>query len=234
MTWERMTRHKHSGGLGFRNFREFNLAMLGKQCWRLITDPDSLTARLYKARYFKNTSFLDAKLGNSPRFIWRSLMEAKNVILGGSRWRIGPGDDIVIVDRLWLASKENSFIMTRSTSIENQSVRALMHTDRRAWDWEIIIDIFHEQDQDYIRATHIEVDLDRNVLQWEREISGQYIVKSAYKLLQIQKGAYESQNSNNTWKSLWQNKAPSKALNVMWRALSKCLPTKSRLQQKKV
>lgn len=32
MSWERMSRHKHAGGLGFKCLRDFNLAMLGKQC----------------------------------------------------------------------------------------------------------------------------------------------------------------------------------------------------------
>ena len=33
MDWDRLCAHKSIGGMGFRNVREFNIAMLGKQGW---------------------------------------------------------------------------------------------------------------------------------------------------------------------------------------------------------
>lgn len=49
MSWERLAKHKDAGGLGFRNFRDFNLAMSGKQGWRFLSNPNSLVTKLYKA-----------------------------------------------------------------------------------------------------------------------------------------------------------------------------------------
>ena len=234
MAWDRMTKHKHSGGLGFRSFRDFNLAMLGKQCWRLITNPNSLTAQIYKARYFKDTSFLEASLGSSPSFIWRSLLEAKNVILTGSSWRVGTGNDINIIGQPWLGNKENAFVTTVSPSIVNQKVSSLMCTGTRNWDWEVIADIFNNRDQESIQATIIEEELDSDMLQWDWDITGQYTVKSAYNLLQVQKGAWTVHDDDSSWKALWKIKAPKKALSVLWRALTHCLPTKMQLIQKRV
>jgi hypothetical protein len=49
-SWERLTYPKVLGGMGFRDMRNFNIAMLGKQGWRLMTKPDSLCARVLKGR----------------------------------------------------------------------------------------------------------------------------------------------------------------------------------------
>ena len=61
MSWNKLSMHKSQGGMGFRNLHEFNLAMLGKQGWKLLTDTTSLVVRVYRARYFPNRTFLDAE-----------------------------------------------------------------------------------------------------------------------------------------------------------------------------
>ncbi|XP_060960747.1 uncharacterized protein LOC115723580 [Cannabis sativa] len=52
--WSRLSRYKSSGGLGFRNLKDYNLSLLGKQVWHLLQGEDSLVGRVYKARYFPN------------------------------------------------------------------------------------------------------------------------------------------------------------------------------------
>jgi hypothetical protein len=59
MSWDRMTKPKTHGGIGFRDLRLFNQALLAKQAWRLIEYPDTLCARLLKARYYPVGDLLD-------------------------------------------------------------------------------------------------------------------------------------------------------------------------------
>ena len=66
LNWDKLCLRKEKGGLGFRNLCDFNLAMLGKQGWNLITKPDSLIARLLKARYYRSGDFLLTRLGHNP------------------------------------------------------------------------------------------------------------------------------------------------------------------------
>jgi hypothetical protein len=51
VSWKKMCRNKNHGGMGFRDTWAFNEALLTKQGWRFITQPDSLVAKVYKAKY---------------------------------------------------------------------------------------------------------------------------------------------------------------------------------------
>jgi hypothetical protein len=48
--------------MGFKDLTAFNLAMFGKQGWKFQTDTNSLVARIFKARYFPNGTYLTASL----------------------------------------------------------------------------------------------------------------------------------------------------------------------------
>lgn len=81
-----------AGGMGFRDFRDFNMAMLGKQGWRLLMNVDSLVSRVFKARYYPEGDFLTANLGNNPNYVWRSVWEARGLIRSGARWQVASGE----------------------------------------------------------------------------------------------------------------------------------------------
>lgn len=67
VSWDRLCNHKMAGGMGFRNFNDFNMSMVGKQVWRLVVNPEILVARLYKAQYYANGTLFEAKVGHNPK-----------------------------------------------------------------------------------------------------------------------------------------------------------------------
>ncbi|XP_058783600.1 uncharacterized protein LOC131658309 [Vicia villosa] len=102
MAWDRIACPKKDGGLGFRDLRAFNMSMVAKQEWKLLTCPRALVSKIYKAGYFPKTSFFEASIGNNPSFVWRSIWQDRNVLTLGCRWGIGDGnsEDIIRVPLL--------------------------------------------------------------------------------------------------------------------------------------
>ncbi|KAH0983078.1 hypothetical protein GBA52_010255 [Prunus armeniaca] len=83
--WTELGLPKHEGGMGFRDFHDFNLALLAKQCWQLLIEPNSLWARLMKAHYFPECNFMEDTKGSGASWAWASLIEERKVILNGAR-----------------------------------------------------------------------------------------------------------------------------------------------------
>jgi len=70
--WPDMCLPKSQGGLGFRDIKHFNLAMLGKQGWRLMVTPESLCTRVLKGRYYPNCDFMSATKKKGASHTWRA------------------------------------------------------------------------------------------------------------------------------------------------------------------
>ena len=64
----------------FGGIELFNLGMLARQAWRILQNPEALTARILKAVYYPNTDLLAATLGSSHSQVWRALVEGRDVM----------------------------------------------------------------------------------------------------------------------------------------------------------
>jgi hypothetical protein len=80
---------KTQGGLGFRDLVYFNKAFLAKQGWRLLKNPTSLAAQIIGAKYYPNSTVLEAIMGKRPSFACRGLLSACDVLKNGLIWWVG-------------------------------------------------------------------------------------------------------------------------------------------------
>lgn len=117
-----MSSRKVDADMGFRNIREFNLSLLGKQAWRLLANPEKLVSKIFKARYYPSESFLTVKIGSSPSYIWRSVFETQDFIMHNISCCIGNGDSIFIINTPWLPYLNEPCVESSNESLLNQKV----------------------------------------------------------------------------------------------------------------
>ncbi len=96
VSWRKLCQPKYKGGLGFRDLRKFNDALLAKQVWRLLHDTSSLFYRVFKAKFFPHGTILDCHTTTRGSYAWQSILKARQVIARGAVWRVGNGQSINI------------------------------------------------------------------------------------------------------------------------------------------
>ncbi|GMI69774.1 hypothetical protein HRI_000646700 [Hibiscus trionum] len=89
VAWGKLCRPKRYGGIGFKDLRVFNLALLGKQIWRLMVNKNSLCFKVLSTKYFPDGDVLNAKPHDKPSFMWRCVSKAKDVLRDQFHLRIG-------------------------------------------------------------------------------------------------------------------------------------------------
>ena len=156
IAWENMCKPKADEGMGFKDLRAFNLALLAKQGWRLIQNPGSLTHRVLKAKYFPESNFMEAQIGKKPLYTWRSLMEGINVLDRGLHWSIGNGQSVRIWGDRWLPT-QNSFKVTnpRPQVFEGNTVDSLLDREGGGWDKNLMCSVFLPYEVDTILSIPI-------------------------------------------------------------------------------
>lgn len=233
MSWERMSCRKSYGGMGFHGIREFNIALLGKQAWRLLVYPEKLVSKVFKARYYPKGTFMTTNIGSSPSYVWRSVFEAQSLIKQGSSCRVGNGQSLPILNVPWLPDVNDPYVHSTSEAIMNEKVSSLMVMGESNWDVDLIHDLFDDRDAALILSIPLNNSTADNWY-WKGEKLGIYSVKSAYLILQETSSIGQDDENSGFWRKLWNLKIPPKIKIFLWRSVNNCLPTKDLLRVKQV
>ncbi|CAN0906360.1 Uncharacterized mitochondrial protein AtMg00310 [Linum grandiflorum] len=181
-----MAVRKEHGGLGFRDIRGFNLALLGKQVWRLLSQPNSIVSLLYRAKYYPTGDILTAELGHHPSFVWRSLCESRCIVRKGYRWKIGDGNATHVWMEPWLKS-DSQMRITTPVNPHVAKIQAIPLDSADGEDYRI----------------------------WHVSKNGDYTVKSAYLLYMETVVDRTSHHIPGHWTKLWDMKLPPKILHFL-------------------
>jgi len=240
MSWSKMSRPKSMGGLGFRDLVMFNKAILAKQGWRLMQDPNSVAATIIKAKYFPQSSFLDSALGAKPSYAWRSIYYAKDLLCKGLVWRVGDGRKIKVWGDKWLPTPSTFSVQSIPKRLNgNSQVADLIDQDTMRWKVEFIQAEFMEEEAQVISGIPLNPLRSEDKLIWRCTVNGDFSVRSAYHLgmdLQDSKGGQCSYagKEEDFWKVVWALCIPNVTKLFIWRACNELLPTRVNLVRRKV
>ncbi|XP_074289198.1 uncharacterized protein LOC141614345 [Silene latifolia] len=209
-----MCRHKSRGGIGFRDFENFNLALLGKQAWRLVMNTDCLMARVMKGKYFYGKSFMDAELGSNPSFTWRGILEARMVVRLGARKRIGNGFD--------------------TKASEEMRVSELIDATSNTWDTAKVHSHFLPFECDRILRIRLSESKPADTWCWEAEKYGNYTVKSVHRLLMEEieggnAGRSDYGEGKWLWSKIWRTPVLPRVKVFFWQLCNDAIATKKNI-----
>ncbi|XP_019197216.1 PREDICTED: uncharacterized protein LOC109191100 [Ipomoea nil] len=135
--WGAMCAPKAKGELGYRTMLETNLALLGKQTWRLLTRPDSLVARV-----FKSSGIGGAYIGDS-----------RTTTIGRDPWLVKAEDPYV-----------NTKL---HDTVSSAPVSSLFNMAGTSWDRDCVLDVFNARDANYILNTPLQVPPKVKMFAWQ-------------------------------------------------------------------
>lgn len=175
---------KSNGGLGFRSLVDFNMALLGKHCWSIINNPQSLVARVFKARYFHEAHLLNAKRGGGSSYIWSGIWEAKEVLCQGFRWIGGDEESICAHKDPWLRGKHNFRVENHHLQeAKTEKVSQYFRPSTKEWDEVHIRQAFTSIDVEAVLKVRIPQNNVKDRLTWTASNDGFYTLKSGYDFL---------------------------------------------------
>lgn len=246
VSWRKLCQPKSLGGMGFRDIRAFNLALLAKQGWRFLTNPDSLIAQVFKARYFSNGDFLNAQLGSRPSAVWRGIWTAREYLIKGLRYRVGTGNAIAIWADPWIPDDGNFKVITPKPFHSGfpYAVSDLIDPTTRTWNHELVTAHLWEVDRNRILRIPICAANSRDRLVWHYTKNGAFSVSSCYHMIFSESSPTHTISDNVAvqssgaspinWNLIWNLNIPPKVRMFLWRAVLDILPHRAELFRRKI
>ena len=103
IAWDKVTKAKKQGGLGFKNLRQQNKAFIMKLCWSLLTKRHALWVQCIWAKYNCGSSLVPkVEKKRSSSSAWRAIVEVWDKFIGGVGRKVNNRADTKFWRDLWL------------------------------------------------------------------------------------------------------------------------------------
>ena len=205
VNWKHVTKPKDQGGLGIRDARKSNIALLAKLGGQLVHESGKVWSQVLKAKYVKNDNVLELQPRSNASYTWRGILRSLNHVHGGFGWTIASGREVSLWFDAWLSSEplclsveeiDPNEILWRVADIINDEGQWVVARIKTILPTSILQAI-----QSFTRDTQPSSS-DKNV--WKGNSDGIITARSLYQFIT----ATEDTRGTRKWKWIWKLKCP--------------------------
>lgn len=144
-------------------------------------NPDSLCARILKAKYYPNGSIVDTSFSGNASPGWRGIEYGVELLKKGIIWRVGNGLSIRIWRDPWLPRDSTRRPITKKGNCRLRWVSELLQ-ENGEWDVDKVQNTFWPIDTDSILKIRTAGGRETDFAAWHPDRLGRFSVRSAYYL----------------------------------------------------
>uniref|UniRef100_A0A803Q6R3 Reverse transcriptase domain-containing protein n=1 Tax=Cannabis sativa TaxID=3483 RepID=A0A803Q6R3_CANSA len=227
-SWADCCQPKRNGGLGFRKFKDVNMALLAKMAWYLLEGENSSKAwvNILTTKYCKVQDFWSVEANQNDSKVWRGILMNRDLCVKNTGFLVGDGK-IDIWTKPWVprySPEEVRQAFSYNVTHAFTSVADLFIPGTQSWNVQLIRQCFSSEVAEAILKIRPMYG-SRDTMFWQGSTNGRFSVKSAYWGAQN----HRFQPEKKVWKDLWKLKIHARQKMLLWRILNGCLPLKNRL-----
>ena len=182
--WQKVTKPKEEGGLGFQTAKGWNTALLAKLNWRLHSEQDALWTQVLKRKYCNSRRINSPNPSKLPcSQVWKGIKKGTATFVKGARWSLGKDSNLNFWSDSWsdLGPLRSVIQGPIEPEIERLRVKDIMIGG--SWDWTKITMELPTNLKMKIQATpSAMIAPTEDKLSWSPNPQGIFDLKSAYSL----------------------------------------------------
>jgi hypothetical protein len=222
--WDKVCSPLDEGGLGIRNIRRFNQALLGKWLWRFAHEEGAWWRSVLVAKYGVDWGGWRSGVITGPHGVglWKYICMGWQVFWSHCRFDPGEGSRIRFWEDIWCGDRALKDAFPVLHSIANNkgaSIADNMEHSNGTIQWNIQFSrLFHDWEVEVVASFYkclYDCNLRRggvDKLRWLPSSKGLFEVKTFYRVLS------PPGSPHFPWKSIWRTKAPPRVAFFAWTA----------------
>jgi hypothetical protein len=232
-SWQSICMPRSHGGLGIRDMKSTNLAILTKLGWTFLNEAPKVWVQQLHQKYIPYGNLLSVLNCSPASWFWQGLQKCKSLLASGACLQVSTCSDFPIWTTAWIPTMP-SFLphpkFPNNKEFPVGFISDFIHADTTQWNLEALIFVFDEFSVFEISKIRISL-ISQPWFLWIFSTSGKFSSKSAY--LQIK--SFQDDLSvlpgitPDFWKKIWKLNLNDRLKLFLWKIAWNILPTREQV-----